>query len=199
MDRTETKKIIMELKALYPTLKFESDAVAINAWSVALRDYNFHDVELVINYYLTTNDSGFPPSVNQLITAVRKMMHPESEELAPAEAWAQVYKVATETPYHKIADAYKKLPKATKKALGSSQALMEIATMDINDAVTVSRSNFLRMYQSAKKIEREEEMLPPGLKKAIADRRESGLEGTSRSMIEDVAASLPEPDKEDER
>jgi hypothetical protein len=183
VDRTETKKIIMELKALYPTLKYENDTFAVNAWAVALKDFSFHDIELAVHYYIATNSSGFPPSVNQLINAARKIVKPDSAALTPAEAWAQVYKVATETPYNEMAEAYKKLPKASRRALGSEYALMEIATMDISDAVTVRQSNFIRLYQVAKQIESEDEMLPPGLKKAIAERRELALRGDMEDCL----------------
>jgi hypothetical protein len=168
MDRQETFKIIMSLKAVYNAAfsKYtEADYNNLaNAWMMLLGDYSYDQVSMGVRAYMSINTSQFPPVPSQVIDEIQKLN--PTQELNSNEAWALVYKSIANSTYN-AEDAYNKLPPAVQKAVGHPSNLKEMAQMDINTVNSVEQSHFIRVYNTTLEREKELEKLPNSIREAI--------------------------------
>lgn len=66
MTRDETKKIIMLISATYPNFKPMDLTFTVDAWAMMLVDYDYNRVAAALKDYITSDTSGFAPSIGQL-------------------------------------------------------------------------------------------------------------------------------------
>lgn len=162
MTRDETKELLMMIKAIYPNFNVKSEEMTptINAWHLMLEEFNYMDVKKALSIYVRTGNTGFAPSVSQLIGALYKPQ--EMEQLSEGEAWALVKKAIKDSNYHS-AERYAELPENVKKAVGGSQMLREWAMCDSNEVNTVVMSNFQRAYRTIVSKQEFNNKVPPQL------------------------------------
>lgn len=67
MTRDETKKIIMLISATYPNFKPADLTFTVDAWAVMFEGYDYNRVEAALKDYITSDTSGFAPSIGQLV------------------------------------------------------------------------------------------------------------------------------------
>ena len=67
MTRDEVKKIIMVVMASYPNWKPNDLSFTVDVWYMMLCDYTYNDVAKALKTYITTDTSGFAPSIGQLV------------------------------------------------------------------------------------------------------------------------------------
>lgn len=177
MTRNDTKKILLVIGTLYPNFKPSNDRLMVDAWSAVLEPYEYSDINAGLLYFARTNVSGFAPSVGQLIDASQQAKGVKS--ITATEAWEQVYKIVCGTQYDKMRDAFNELPDASKRALGSPEALKELASMPIDTVQSVEKSHFIRTYRTVSEQERNTLKLTPTLTNYALDRHTEGaLTGT---------------------
>lgn len=72
MTKEETAKIIAVIIATYPrnfaTLSERQIDNMISAWARFLKEYTYDQANAALDKYIKTDASGFPPSVNQIIS-----------------------------------------------------------------------------------------------------------------------------------
>ena len=132
MDRQETFKVIMVLKAVYNTAfskytpqDFENLA---SAWQMCLEDYPYEVVSMGVKAFMTTNTSQFPPVPSQIIDIILKLKSATEERpLEASEAWALVDKAIRNSGYY-ATEEFNKLPPLVQKAVGSADCLKTMAT-----------------------------------------------------------------------
>ena len=90
MTKKEVANILTVIESIYPNFHVSDVTATVSAWNWALHDYTYGDVGEALKIYIKTNNTGFAPSVSQLIG----LMHKEDELSYPteAEAWEMVRK-----------------------------------------------------------------------------------------------------------
>ena len=169
MDLVETKQVMAYIAAAFPKYYASVTKESVNrqaiVWNDAFADYSVTAVMAGVRSYITSDASGFPPSPGQIIEHIHFIGNPRDH--SGTEAWALVRK-AVNVPWDQFEASFNTLPKAVQIAVGSPRSLEELAKMDIQRFETVAQSNFLRMYDTAKRREAQELKTP----KAVLAARE---------------------------
>lgn len=158
MERESVKKLLMTMAVTFNNFKIADDNLSftINAWHEILKDYEEEDITMAYKTYIATNNSGFAPSVSQLIGFIN--MPAELAAANVSEAWAKVRVAIGKSAYNSL-EEYNKLDPAIQKAVGSAQQLYYWAIDDnFNDSVVMSI--FAKNYQAILKRESDERKLP---------------------------------------
>lgn len=172
MTREETKELLMMIKAIYPnfSIKPEEMTATINAWHLMLSEYPIEGINAALQIYVKTNNTGFAPSVSQIIGCMHKPS--EIEQLSEGEAWAMVKKAIQDGNYHSE-ERFNELPPIVQKAVGGSNMIRQWAMSDTDEVNTVIASNFQRTYRAILGKQEFGERVPEQLQdlvKGIADK-----------------------------
>lgn len=174
MTRDEAKRIVMIIKTAYPNYRPDDLTAAVNAWATILKDYDYNDVVTGLTAYITTDTTGFPPSMGQVIAKIHVV--DEYTGLNEMEAWALVSK-ALRNGYYGAEKEFSALPPLVQKAVGTPDNLRNWATSDVESVENVIQSNFMRTYRTVIKRENEYKRLPENVRIAIKDAGKILLEG----------------------
>ena len=145
MTREETQKLLLAINSIYPNFKIEDKTIAINSWHWALQDYPADAVKGALAIYVKTNNTGFAPSVSQLIGAIHAPK--QNEQLTEGEAWHLVKKAMNGSAWN-AQDNFDKLPPLVQRAIGSATVLRQWGMTDSDEVNTVIMSNFQRTYKA---------------------------------------------------
>lgn len=147
MTREETKKLLMTIRAIYPNfnVKPEEMTFTLNAWQMMLEEYPAQVVSAALQIYVKTNNTGFAPSVSQIIGCMHKPS--EIEQLSEGEAWAMVKKAIQDGNYHSE-ERFNELPPLVQRAIGGAAMIRQWAQTDSDEVNTVIMSNFQRTYRA---------------------------------------------------
>ena len=171
MTREETKELLMAIRAVYPNfnVKPAEMPVTINAWHMMLEEYPYQAVQVAFKIYVKTNDSGFAPSVSQIISAMYETK--KQGELSEGEAWALVKRAIQDGAYG-AEEHYNELPDAVKQAVGSPNMIYQWSQTDSDEVNTVIMSNFQRTYRTILKRKEYNDRVPielSGIINALAE------------------------------
>ncbi len=161
MTRDEVKEIVMVIYSTYPNWKPDDLKFTVNAWYLMLSDYDYKQISLALKAYITTDISGFAPSVGQVIGKLQMLSMPD--ELNEMEAWALVSN-ALRNGYYGADDEFNKLPPLVQKAVGTASQLRHWSQTDIESVENVVQSNFMRTYRTVVRREKELMRLPEEIK-----------------------------------
>lgn len=145
MTREETQKLLLTISSVFPNFNVKDKTMAVDAWSWALADYPASAVKSALEIYIKTNNSGFAPSVSQLIGCMYKPT--ENEQLSEGEAWALVKKAIKDGTYH-AQERFDELPPAVQRSIGGAEMIRYWASVDSDEINTVVMSNFQRTYRA---------------------------------------------------
>ena len=152
MTREESKRIIQIMCATYPNYHPADLSGTVDIWHMMLEEYSYNEIAAALKVYITSDSSGFAPSVGQLMEKLKLIKAPEeSNEL---EAWAMVSK-ALRNGFYGAEEEFAKLPPLVQKAVGNAANLREWSQQE-EKTLTVTQSNFQRTYRSV--LERESQM-----------------------------------------
>ncbi len=157
MTREETVTIIRAIKASYPTFKPDDLSETVNVWHMMLEDQDYRAVTMALKSYIRTNNSGFAPSIGQLMEYINNMTAPEQP--TGTQAWGLVIKAIRNSGYNSL-EEFAKLPETVQKAVGSPEQLRSMALSE-NFNESVESSNFMRSYQVILNREKELQKLSP--------------------------------------
>lgn len=173
MDRAEAKKLLMVIDATYPNFKPENLAVAVDTWAMMLEDFTYQEIALALKAYVLTDNSGFAPSIGQLVSKARSVT--ATDELNEMQAWALVSKALRRSTYY-AEEEFAKLPPIVQKTVGDPSQLRNWAQTDVDSIENVIQSNFMRTYRSVLKREQEMDKLPAEFRQAIEQKGLVGIE-----------------------
>ena len=162
MTRDETKELLMMIRAMYPNfnVKTEEMTPTINAWHLMLEEYPAEAAKAALQIYVKTNNSGFAPSVSQLIGC---MYAPKAnEQLSEGEAWALVKEAIRDGNYGSE-ERFNELPPLVQRAVGTPNMIHYWASCDADDVNTVIMSNFQRTYRALLSKQEFNDKIPPQL------------------------------------
>ena len=174
MTREETVDLIRSIVNLYPNWKPENLTETVNAWHWALEEYPAQSVKAALQMYVKTNNTGFAPSVSQIINGIYKPM--EKDTLSEGEAWSLVKRAIQDGNYH-AEERYNELPPLVQKAVGSPNMIHQWAGTDSDEVNTVIMSNFQRSYRIIVQREQENVRINPIIAGMIEATKEKMIEG----------------------
>lgn len=97
MTREETVEIIHIICDCYPNFKPEDLSRTIDAWQVMLEEYSCEQVAVALKAYVTSDTSGFAPSVGEIVAKIQLVSQPQ--ELDGMAAWGLVSKALRNGTY----------------------------------------------------------------------------------------------------
>lgn len=213
MTREQVQDFLAMIDGTYPNFNPENTTVAVNAWKLALEDYEEQEVHMAFKMYMQSNTSGFAPVPSQIIENIHKLTAPR--ELNEVEAWSLVVNAMRNSGYNSV-EEFSKLPPLVQKAVGLPDNLKEWATTEnLNKEVVMS--NFQRAYKEELRRYDETQKISQNLRKMIEkanigsypaqieQKRQEIMESANNRKSEEIKAlemkhdGVPMPEKYRER
>lgn len=163
MTEKEVRQLLAMTQAVYPNYNPPSREAAVNAWLMCLSQYDNNVVMAAFKAYITTDTSGFAPSIGQLLDKVHVIQNPQ--ELTELEAWSLVSK-AIRNGLYGADEEFAKLPPLVQQAVGQPRCLTEWAMLGAEDKA-VTQSNFMRTYRTVVCRAKELSKMPPEVRALI--------------------------------
>ena len=183
MTRENVQDLLAMIQGTYPNYKPVDKTATINAWLMALEEYDKNQVAAAFKMYMKSNASGFAPSPGQLIENIQTLTRPQ--ELNEMEAWSLVSKALKNGNYG-AEEEFAKLPPIVQKAVGQPSQLRAWAQTDIESIENVIQSNFIKTYRAELARAQQISKLPQGMQAAIGKVNENrGIEIRPYVAIED--------------
>ena len=154
----------MTIQTFYPNYQVENKEFTINAWYSIIGDCDYKPMEKALRAYITTDTSGFAPSIGQLINKLHEVQSPQ--ELNEMEAWLLVSKALRNGTYGAV-EEFNKLPPLVQKAVGSPDNLRNWAQTDSESIENVVQSNFMRTYRTVVNRAKEYRKMPKDIQTLI--------------------------------
>ena len=164
MTVNDARKIIAVMLVSYPNFKPIDTELMATTWADMLNEYSYEQVSVALKCYITTDTSGFAPSIGQLIDKLKTVEQPQ--ELNELQAWGLVRKAINNSGYHSE-EEFAKLPPLVQKAIGTPGQLKQWGLSDIESIETVAQSNFMRTYRAVVKREDEVSRMPIEIRQLI--------------------------------
>lgn len=164
MTREETVKIIRIMSDCYPNYKPNNLSETVDVWQMMLDEYSYNQVSIALKAYVTSDTSGFAPSVGEIVAKIQLVSQPQ--ELDGMVAWGLVSKALRNGTYGAV-EEFNKLPPLVRQAVGIPDNLKNWATSDYQTIETVIQSNFLRTYETVVKRANEINRMPDNIKSLI--------------------------------
>ena len=164
MTKNEVIKLLMTIQTFYPNYQVENKEFTINAWYSIIGDCDYKPMEKALRAYITTDTSGFAPSIGQLINKLHEVQSPQ--ELNEMEAWLLVSKALRNGTYGAVKE-FNKLPPLVQKAVGSPDNLRNWAQTDSESIENVVQSNFMRTYRTVVNRAKEYQKMPKDIQALI--------------------------------
>lgn len=164
MTREETVKIIRIMCDCYPNYKPNNLSETVDVWNMMLDEYSYNQVSIALKAYVTSDTSGFAPSVGEIVAKIQLVLQPQ--ELDGMAAWGLVSKALRNGTYGAV-EEFNKLPPLVRQAVGIPDNLKNWATSDYQTIETVIQSNFLRTYETVVKRVNEINRMPDNIKSLI--------------------------------
>ena len=164
MTKNEVVKLLMTIQTFYPNYQVENKEFTINAWYSIIGDCDYKPMEKALRAYITTDTSGFAPSIGQLINKLNEVQSPQ--ELNEMEAWLLVSKALRNGTYGAV-EEFNKLPPLVQKAVGSPDNLRNWAQTDSESIENVVQSNFMRTYRTVVNRAKEYQKMPKDIQALI--------------------------------
>lgn len=164
MTREETVKIIRIMCDCYPNYKSNNLSETVDVWQMMLDEYSYNQVSIALKAYVTSDTSGFAPSVGEIVAKIQLVSQPQ--ELDGMAAWGLDSKALRNGTYGAV-EEFNKLPPLVRQAVGMPDNLKNWATSDYQTIETVIQSNFLRTYEVVVKRANEINRMPDNIKSLI--------------------------------
>lgn len=148
----------------YPNYKPNNLSETVDVWQMMLDEYSYNQVSIALKAYVTSDTSGFAPSVGEIVAKIQLVSQPQ--ELDGMAAWGLVSKALRNGTYGAV-EEFNKLPPLVRQAVGMPDNLKNWATSDYQTIETVIQSNFLRTYEVIVKRETEISRMPDNIKSLI--------------------------------
>ena len=166
MSKAELRNIMMAIQCYYPNWKPTVEPqFLLDSWYLVLKDVPYDKASMALQRYVTTDTTGFAPSVGVLRNIVVENENPA--ELGELEAWAIVRKAIGNSAYHYNSE-FAKLPPILKRVVGQPINLYHWSQMDSETIGSVEQSHFLKAYRSALIQEKEYKAMPEGIRDLVA-------------------------------
>lgn len=159
MNYQETKELLMMIQAAFPHFDCEDKKQAIQTWQMMLEEYSQAEVTLAFKSYCKSANSGFAPSVSQIIGELEKVN--DLADMDDATALSIFRKALSRGS--RAQEEFDRLDPTIQKAIGSADTLFYWATQETKE-IGVLEQRFLNNYRQICKRERDYRKMPEPLK-----------------------------------
>lgn len=138
------------------------------------REFSDTDINLVyaaVRIYMKRTES-YAPGIGQIREILQSLF--SDGEMSETEAWALVSRAASRGTYYE--EEFAKLPPIVQKAVGRAEQLYKWGQMNTETFESVVASNFMRSFRAIQKREKENELLPPNIRKQLQSKGMKQLE-----------------------
>lgn len=163
MTREDVKNLLAMIQATYSNFNPMDKTAAVNAWHMALEDFDRNQIAMAFKAYVRTDTSGFAPTPGKLIEHISAIKHSKDE--TETEAWMRVA-TALRNGMYGSEQEFEKFPPMVQKAVGSAKQL-RIWAMDENFNEEVAKAQFLRVYRTETQRAKDREKMPAEILKII--------------------------------
>lgn len=188
MTREQTQDFLAMIQGTYPNFNPPNKTVSVNAWTLALEDYEENVVHLAFKMYMQSNTSGFAPAPGQIIDNIHKLTEPQ--ELNEMEAWSLVSKAIRNSGYNSV-EEFAKLPPIVQKAVGLPDQL-RVWALDEHYNEGVVRGHFINCYKVVLERELEIQKMPKAVRDIIAKVNENSYSGQIEQKRQEAIKSYCE-------
>lgn len=164
MTKDETRRLLLAIQTAYPNYRPKDNEAAVNLWTSVMGDIPLNMAMIALKSYIRTDQSGFAPSIGQLIGMIDLVEHPQT--LTASEAWAMVLK-AVQNGLYGCQEEFDQLPTDVQRAVGSAGQIRAWAYCDEEYLGTVAKGAFERTYNAITAKSEKISMLPPNLRAAL--------------------------------
>lgn len=192
MTREETVKIIRIMCDSYPNYKPNNISETVDVWCMMLEDYNYNQISVALKAYVTSDTSGFAPSIGELIAKIQMISQPQ--ELNEMEAWSLVSKALRNGTYGAV-EEFSRLPPTVQEAVGNPDNLRNWATSDYKAIETVIQSNFIKTYRSVTSRAEEIKRVPAEIQKLIEKVNQNSLKAQIEQKYQNNTKLLSDKNK----
>ena len=166
MTKQEALAVLAILKTAYPSFYKDYSKEELNAavelWaSMFVNESGKVVLEAVKSLICTLK---YPPTIADVKEKIVAIMHPET--MTEMEAWHLVKKAMNTSDF---VSAFRSLPPAIRRVVGSPDQLKEWAYMESETVNSVIQSNFMRSFRVVAEREREFAKLPESAKQLISN------------------------------
>jgi hypothetical protein len=170
MTKDETRRLLLAIQTAYPNYRPKDNEAAVNLWTSVMDDIPLNMAMIALKSYIRTDQSGFAPSIGQLIGMIDLVEHPQT--LTASEAWAMVLK-AVQNGLYGCQEEFDALPADVQRAVGSAGQIRAWAFCDEEYLGTVAKGSFERTYNAITAKSEKISMLPPNLRAALEQHPEA--------------------------
>ena len=163
MTREDVKELLAMIQATFPNFNPIDKTAAVNAWMMALEDFDRNQIAMAFKSYVRADASGFAPTPGKLIERISTIKHLKDE--TETEAWMRVA-IALRNGAYGSEEEFEKLPPMVQKAVGSAKQL-EIWAVDEHFNEEVAKAQFLRVYRTESQRAIDYEKMPSDVKRII--------------------------------
>lgn len=153
MNPRETIKLMAILAAEYGD-KFQITEARTDLWVEMLADLPYPLAESAV--YKILSSSPFPPTISD----VRKKAAESPDEIDAAEAWGEVIRAVRNHGSYGEKEAMETLSPRARKVI----TWMGWREICMSEEVGVTRGQFLKMYQQVHERDKQDALLPEGLR-----------------------------------
>lgn len=182
MTVQEWTMIAAELREVYMDSKFLTTKEAMGIWYKHLKDLPGGTVKAVVDQYIETDITGFPPKIAQIRSMVGELTVAESR-MSANEAWGLLYDAISGYDPTNPAKRYNALPEAIRKCVTLNE-FIEYGHMETSDVQTVVGSKFMSGYNIVLKRMTQDAALSSASRMALAVAQQARLQGTDHPLIE---------------
>jgi hypothetical protein len=176
----------------YPNYKPNNISETVDVWCMMLEDYNYNQISVALKAYVTSDTSGFAPSIGELIAKIQMISQPQ--ELNEMEAWSLVSKALRNGTYGAV-EEFSRLPPTVQEAVGNPDNLRNWATSDYKAIETVIQSNFIKTYRSVTSRTEEIKRVPAEIQKLIEKVNQNSLKAQIEQKYQNNTKLLSDKNK----
>lgn len=176
----------------YPNYKPNNISETVDVWCMMLEDYNYNQISVALKAYVTSDTSGFAPSIGELIAKIQMISQPQ--ELNEMEAWSLVSKALRNGTYGAV-EEFSRLPPTVQEAVGNPDNLRNWATSDYKAIETVIQSNFIKTYRSVTSRAEEIKRVPAEIQKLIEKVNKNSLKAQIEQKYQNNTKLLSDKNK----
>lgn len=171
MTKNEVTEILAIIKIAFPNsfkniTKYDAEAM-IRLWERQFADYDYKAVQEAIDCIISTDTTGFAPTIGKVKEMIVKLNTPE--EMTEIETWNLVKRALRNSLYN-YNDEFEKLPVIVQRLVGDPLKLREWAMMTTEEINTVVESNFMRSYRARVTHERELLKMPSHIRISMQEK-----------------------------
>ena len=157
MNKAEFLRVMAKLTSYFGSKNMPSETV--NSYWEILNDIPYEVAMMAVIKIMASWEYQNIPLPGVIRKAALSLQNPNM--ITPAEAWAQANAALDKFGYYGAAEGMKSLAPGIRKTIRSLGGFEALCTTDNMDTM---RAQFLRMYDSFAKTEREYEVLPESVK-----------------------------------